>query len=62
MADEPLGRQSAIAEAKALYRLLSTGHTVEQLRDLIEVPPKIERTLARLRRAARHPRVFHFIG
>lgn len=45
MADESLGGQSAIAEARGLYRLLSTGSTVEQIRMLISVPPKIEAVL-----------------
>jgi hypothetical protein len=44
--DSRFGRQSAIAEAHAIYRML--GHdvnTVEELRELIAVPPKIERAL-----------------
>jgi hypothetical protein len=46
MEDELLGRQSAIAEARALYRMLGHGrNTVESLRELIAVPPKIERVL-----------------
>jgi hypothetical protein len=46
MEDELLGRQSALDEAEALYRML--GHnrnTVEALRELIAVPPLIERVL-----------------
>lgn len=46
MEDELLGRQSAIAEARALYRMVGHGgNTVESLRELIAVPPKIERVL-----------------
>lgn len=43
--DSHLGRQSAVAEAHGLYRMLATGHTLEELRGYIGVPPKIERTL-----------------
>ena len=60
MADESLGGQSAIAEARGLYRLLSTGSTVEQIRMLISVPPKIEAVLlayAGLRRGRRPGRL-----
>ena len=35
-----IGKQSAVAEARALYRMLGPEHTVEELRDLIAVPPK----------------------
>ena len=46
MEDELLGRQSAIAEARALYRMIGHGrNTIESLRELIAVPPKIERVL-----------------
>lgn len=39
IADELLGRQSAIAEAHALYRMIGHGsNTVEALRELIVVP------------------------
>jgi hypothetical protein len=41
-----LGRQSAIAEAHALYRMLGhDGNTVEELRELTAVSPHIERAL-----------------
>ncbi len=33
------------AEARALYRMLATGHAVEELRECIGVPPHIERML-----------------
>ena len=42
---ELLGHQSAVWEARALYRMLGPEHTVEELRELIAVPPKIERIL-----------------
>jgi hypothetical protein len=54
MEDELLGRQSAIAEARALYRMIGHGrNTVEALRELIRVPPKIERVLRAFAQA--HP-------
>ncbi len=41
-----LGRQSARAEALGLYRMLGhDGNTVEALRELIAVPPLIERVV-----------------
>lgn len=40
-----IGKQSAVSEARGLYQMLSTGSTVEELRELIAVPPKIERIL-----------------
>lgn len=43
--DELLGRQSAFNEAKALFRMIGAEHTVEELRELIAVPPKIEAVL-----------------
>ena len=42
MDDELLGRQSAFQEAKALYRMLGDENAVEELHELIAVPPKIE--------------------
>jgi len=36
---------TALAEARALYRMLDNGHTLEELRKCIGVPPKIERKL-----------------
>lgn len=44
--DSRLGRQSAVAEAHALYRMLGQdGNTVEEFREPIAVPAKIERAL-----------------
>jgi hypothetical protein len=41
-----LGRQSARAEALGLYRMLDhDGNTIEAIRELIGVPPKIEHAL-----------------
>src|SRR6266576_1970099 len=41
-----LGRQSAREEALCLYRMLGhNGNTIEAIRELIAVPPKIERVL-----------------
>ena len=40
-----LGRQSAREEARALYRMLGEENTVDELRELIAVPPRIERAL-----------------
>jgi hypothetical protein len=40
-----LGRQSALAEAHALYRMIQPECSVEELRELIAVPPHIERVL-----------------
>lgn len=37
--------QSALAEAKLLYRMIGPNHRVEKLRELIAVPPKIEKAL-----------------
>lgn len=46
MEDELLGRQSAVAEARALYRMIGNGrNTVESFRELIAVPAKIEAVL-----------------
>ena len=43
--DELLGRQSAIAEARALYRMIGDEHTVEELRELISISPETEAVL-----------------
>jgi hypothetical protein len=60
MEDELLGRQSAVAEARALYRMIGHGrNTVESLRDLIAVPPLVERVLLAFARA--HPEEAHGI-
>jgi hypothetical protein len=40
-----LGRQSALAEAYGLYRMIQPECGVEELRELIAVPPRIERVL-----------------
>jgi len=42
---EDLHGCSPLAEARGLYRMLAGGNTVEGLRELIAVPPKIERAL-----------------
>jgi hypothetical protein len=56
-----LGRQSAKAEALGLYRMLGhDGNTVEELRELISVPPKIECALCAFARA--HPEEAHCIN
>jgi hypothetical protein len=36
---------TVLAEARALYRMLGAGHTLEELRECIGVPPEIERAL-----------------
>jgi hypothetical protein len=52
MADEPLGRQSAVTEAHALYRMVVQGtETVTEIRELIQVPARIERALQSYARA-----------
>ena len=40
-----LGRQSALAEAYGLYQMIQPECSVEELRELIAVPPHIERVL-----------------
>jgi hypothetical protein len=49
MAEAPvsfaLGSQSALAEAHGLYRMIHAEYSVEELRELIAVPPHIERVL-----------------
>jgi hypothetical protein len=58
--DSRLCRQSAIAEAHALYRMLGQdGNTVEELRELIAMPPRIELALRAYARA--HPEEAHFV-
>jgi hypothetical protein len=59
--DSRLGRQSAIAEAHALYRMLGQdGNTVEELRELIAVPPRIEWALRAYAQA--HPEEAYFVS
>ena len=48
MDDELLGRQSAFNEA-ALCRMVGDENTIEELRELIAVPPKIDSNATRLR-------------
>ncbi len=49
MAEAPIsfaiGRQSALAEAYGLYRMIQPECSVGELRELIAVPPRIERVL-----------------
>src|SRR5437667_12496527 len=49
MAEAPtsfaLGRQCALAEAHGLYRMIHAECSVAELRELIAVPPRIERVL-----------------
>ena len=55
-----LGRQSARAEAIGLFRMVGhDGNTVEALRELIAVQPKIERVLRSFAQA--HPEEAHGI-
>jgi hypothetical protein len=54
-----LGRQSARAEARGLLPLLLSGSTVKEIRELIAVPPRTERTLRAFARA--HPEEAYFI-
>lgn len=56
---ELLGRQSPIAEARALLPFLDDGSTVAEIRELIAVPPATERTLRAYARA--HPEEQPFI-
>jgi hypothetical protein len=39
------GRQSALAKAHGLYRMIQPECNIEELRELIAVPPNIERVL-----------------
>lgn len=60
MDDELLGRQSAVAEARALYRMIGHGsNTADTLRELIAVPPLIEQVLRAFAQA--HPEEAHSI-
>ena len=59
MDDELLGRQSAFDEAKALYGMIGEENTVDELRELIAVPPRIECALRAFGRA--HPEEAHSI-
>lgn len=54
MDDELLGRHSAFDEAEALYRMVGDKNTVKELRDLIAVPPKVERALCAFAKANPH--------
>lgn len=40
-----VGKQFPVAEARGLYRMLSTGSTIEELRELIAVPERMEKWL-----------------
>ena len=51
MSEESFDGCSARAEARGLLRLLLAGSTVEELRELIAVPPRIERVLQAYTRA-----------
>lgn len=55
MSDELLGRQSAIAEPRVLYRMIGADSRIEELRELIAVPPKIERALQAEGESTRSP-------
>jgi hypothetical protein len=54
------GRQSALTEAYGLYRMIHAECTVGELRELIAVPPRIERAL--LAYAKVHVEDAHWIG
>jgi hypothetical protein len=54
-----MSNDTAWAEACALYRMLGDENTVEGLRELIAVPPKIEHALRAFARA--HPEEAHGI-
>ena len=54
-----MSNDTARAEACALYRMLGDENTVEGLRGLIAVPPKIEHALRAFARA--HPEEAHGI-
>lgn len=45
MDDELLGRQSAFDEARPLYRMIGEETTVEEIRELIAVPARVEAVL-----------------
>ena len=52
-----LGRQSALAEAYGLYRMIQPECSVEELRELIAAPPHIERVLRAYAKAHDLPEV-----
>jgi hypothetical protein len=54
-----LGRQSAREEARALYRMLGEENTVEELRELIAVPPRFGWALLAYARV--RPEEAHFV-
>lgn len=58
--DELLGGQSAFDEAKALYRMIGDEHAVEELRELIAVPPRIESALRAYAQA--YPEESYFVN
>ena len=51
MDDEVLGRQSAFDEAKLLYWMIGEETTVEDIRELIAVPARVEAALRAFVRA-----------
>ena len=51
MNDELLGRQSAFDEAKLLYRMIGEETTIEEIRELIVVSPRVETVLRAFVRA-----------
>jgi len=54
-----MSNDTAWAEACALYRMLGDENTVEELRELIAVPPKTERLLRTF--ASKNPAEAHWI-
>lgn len=54
-----MSNDTAWAEARALYRMLGDENTVEELRELIAVPPKTERLLRTF--AMKNPAEAHWI-
>jgi len=56
-----LWRRSARGEGLGLYRMLNQdGNTIEMIREMIAVPPRIEQALRAFARA--HPEEAHSIG
>src|SRR2546422_9998592 len=55
----PMSNDTAWAEACALYRMLGDENTVEELHELIAVPPKTERLLRTF--AMKNPAEAHWI-
>lgn len=55
---------SAVSEAGALCRMLGAGSTIEELRELIAVPPRIERALRAFARPQHfcEPTLLHFLN